>query len=419
MSHHSQVFLKAPKSLSIDHSKDNIKDSVRLIVKGQGVIGFKLKEQKPFDLTITNPKPDGKKGSITAIKLSITEKAAIYSQEVDGKWEELSNNTEDGVGIDKDEDCVYWYSIDYHNQCLRYGKGEVRLNTALASQYLTGIKGNDKDENRYAWMNYVTEIGIDETIIHPQRVWRDPVVKDPALSVVDSNDIAMDDIALNNCTVPENLTPVCQMLFANVGGKNFQLNTPDFPYFVDAVEASIRSPKGWCYQTLKEKEGEFGPDANPKENYLRITMGVNQGDSPGIPYVMEIWPPGCFSPIHNHARANAIIRVLSGEINVSLYPMLSKYHETPFMNVTFRKDDVTWISPELNQTHKLRNPNADGPTCITIQCYTYSMGNVEHYEYFDYLDEEGTIQQFTPNSDMGFLDFKATMKKEWESGITR
>lgn len=415
MSHHNQVFITAPKFLNIDHGKKKIKDFVRLIVKGQGVVTFTLKSQEAFELTINNPTDEG----IVAIKIAVTEDRVIFSQNKSGRWDELSIHAGQGKGIDKDPDCVYWYSIDYHNRDLRYGKGEVRLNTCLAKQHLYQPEESSKKPDEYEWLNEVRKVAFNHDIVHPLRVWRDPVVIDPPLAVVSSDVLAMDDIALNNCTVPENLTSVCQQLYANVGGRNFQLNTPDFPYFVDAVEASIKSPKGWCYKKLKDKEGEFGPKSDPKENYLRITMGENQGDSPGIPYVMEIWPPGCYSPIHNHARANAIIRVLSGEINVSLYPMLSKYHEVPFMDINFRKDQVTWISPELNQTHKLRNPNESGPTCITIQCYTYSNSNIEHYEYFDFLDEEGDIQQFTPNSDCSFLEFKAIMKEEWNSRSTQ
>jgi len=29
-----------------------------------------------------------------------------------------------------------------------------------------------------------------------------------------------------------------------------------------------------------------------KKAYLRITMGKGMGESPGIPYVLEIWPKG-------------------------------------------------------------------------------------------------------------------------------
>ncbi len=418
MSHHTQDFLTAPRSLVITQNKNKIVDYVQLIVKGQGVVGFKLKKGSPYELEVRNPEETNE--GITALKLSAEKNIVTFSKEENGKWSELSSVKSDGIGIDEDPDCTYWLSIDYHNRFLRYGKGEVRLNTCLAEANLGKMPEGDK-KDPYEWLNYVTKVFIDHNIVDPVKVWRDPVVIDPAIIVISTEEITMDDIALNNGTVPANLTPACQQLYANVSGSNFQLDTSDFPHFVDAVEASIRSPKGWCYQMLQHKleEEEFGPDTDPHENYLRITMGVNQGDSPGIPYVMEIWPPGNYSPIHNHARANAIIRVLSGEINVSLYPMLSKYHETPFMNATFRKDQVTWISPELNQTHKLHNLNKSGPTCITIQCYMYSDGNTEHYEYFDFIDEQGSIHQFTPNSDMGFVDFKAQMKYEWDNGITR
>ena len=37
-----------------------------------------------------------------------------------------------------------------------------------------------------------------------------------------------------------------------------------------------------------------------------------------------------------------------------------------------------------------------------------------HYDYFDYLDADGKTQQYEPDSDMGFLEFKKTMKAEWK-----
>lgn len=123
-------------------------------------------------------------------------------------------------------------------------------------------------------------------------------------------------------------------------------------------------------------------------------------------------PAGHYSPIHNHGGANAVIRVLSGEIREKLFPMLSKFHEKPFAEQIFRKDDVTWISPGLNQFHQLLNPNQGGPTCITIQCSMSGDPDTTHDEYFDSLSGE-EIKQFTPNSDLAFLEFKATMKQEW------
>jgi len=103
---------------------------------------------------------------------------------------------------------------------------------------------------------------------------------------------------------------------------------------------------------------------------LRITLGRNSGESPGIPYVMEIWPSNHYSPIHSHADSNAIIRVLHSSINVKLFPFLSEGENIdPFGEADFEKDDITWLSPELNQIHQLRNNTSD--VCITIQCYMY------------------------------------------------
>lgn len=145
-----------------------------------------------------------------------------------------------------------------------------------------------------------------------------------------------------------------------MAGERFTLESEDFPQFGDAIEESIAHEDGWCHKVLATKE------------YLRITLGVDQGESPGIPFVVEVWPPKSSSPIHNHGASNAVIKVLRGQIHVSLFEMLSVEHRVPFAEKFFETDDVTWISPRLNQTHSSR-------------------------------------------TDRDPLEFKATMKQEWEA----
>ena len=48
----------------------------------------------------------------------------------------------------------------------------------------------------------------------------------------------------------------------------------------------------------------------------------------------------------------------------------------------------------------------------------YESENIVHYDYFDYLDTSGNRQQFEPNSDMDFIEFKKTIKKEWDERET-
>ena len=207
-------------------------------------------------------------------------------------------------------------------------------------------------------------------------------------------------------------------LYDCISGKNFIIDTPDFPNFTKAIEYSIATPGKWCYKCLKKKATEFDKDKpNFKETYLRITLGENNGESPGVPYVMEIWPVGHYSPIHNHGGSNAIIRVLNGSINVSLFPFLSGDYVEPFAVANFEKEDITWISPTLNQVHQLKNLETNKDTCITIQCYMYETDDSKHYDYFDYLDTIGTQHPFEPNSDMDFIEFKKIIKEEWEERI--
>ncbi|MGF1749221.1 MULTISPECIES: cysteine dioxygenase [Vibrio] len=383
---------------------------VPLNIHGQGVV--LISKQKDCDLTYL----DLCLGSEhRAVKLSITNQSTtLYGLTGQGDWSPLVSSDD---SLDQDPLCQYWLSIDSNNAVIRYGKGEIRGNTVILEYGLENhqhyLKPDDVGNETQSWLKLVQSVDIlasDNRL--DSSVLNDPVTIDPPLFVASIDTISMDDIAFHQKTVIDNLPLACQQLYSNIAGKQFTLNTEAFPQFEQAINESILDKNGWCYKTLLNKIDEFGDD-NPNETYLRITMGVNQGNSPGIPFVMEIWPSEHGSPIHNHGDANAIIRVLSGEITVNLFSMLSKFHSKPFATQTFKEGEITWISPGLNQTHQLRNIAPSGQACITIQCYQYSTANTQHYEYFDYLEPNGEIEQFTPNSDMGFLEFKSLMWQEW------
>jgi hypothetical protein len=96
-----------------------------------------------------------------------------------------------------------------------------------------------------------------------------------------------------------------------------------------------------------------------------------------------------------------------------LFPFLSGEEVPHFAESDFDKDDITWISPTLNQTHQLKNLEENTETCMTLQCYMYDEQSNNHYDYFDYADVSGNILQYEPDSDMDFVDFKQLMKEEW------
>ncbi len=373
-----------PKAVTFKTPQDNI----QLIIHGQGVVQFNAAD----DNTLIFSDEQGQNGIRIRIKEDQVEVRRLPSLQplIDSK------NTK-GLTLG----ATYWFSLDSQNQRLQAGLGEARIETAIYTFQLTHA---DKQ-----FLESITHLQVQNAQVF--RLLRDPITRRVPMIIRPTDDLSMDDIAGGMIVAKSHLTPTGQKLFNCVSGRRFVLDDPDFPDFSKAIEQSIADPNGWCYKKLKDKSREFDKDhPNEKETYLRITIGENNGESPGIPYVMEIWPPGHFSPVHNHGGANAIIRVLHGEINVSLYPYLSAFTE-PFGTADFKKDDITWLSPNLNQIHKLENKKTE--TCVTIQCYLYGDEDKAHYDYFDYLDAQGRKQQYEPDSDMDFVDFKALMKREW------
>jgi len=246
-------------------------------------------------------------------------------------------------------------------------------------------------------------------------VSRLPIVRDLPLVVAGSAGFTLEDLAARTVTSVVNLSPKYQRLYANIASPGVRLDDEDFPDFSQAIEHSIRTPGKLCCERLKKKASEFGGD--PAMTYLRVTLGFDEGDSPGAPLVVEIWPSNHKSPIHDHGEAYAIIRVLHGEISTSYFTKLDNQCGTKIEpDFTFHKGDVMWIGPDNYQVHQLYN-NSDR-VCVTIQCYQYASEDFAHDEYFEYLESKtGAKKLFYPDSDWDFLTFKQKVKEEWAAHL--
>ncbi len=410
----------------------------QLLIEGQGTLMFSIPDTSQKEVVITfstvHPLQDAHGQKDNQVRLVINQEGANFQYKKDGsnEWQEFklkNDDTEpkiiqpnDGyeASIDRDKDCLYWVSIDSLNKRLRYGKGEMRLSTRLLDyKYdlpLTLFRKDDKNfKQDYNFINDLKSFEISEGInINTQ--WKDPIITEPPVLVVRPSTFTMEAAAMGSETTVTSLSKECQVLYGNVA--DFQLNTPDFPDFEQAIEYSLRTPGciGHEILTVKRRISEFPDTGEYKELYLRITLGYSQGESPGIPYVMEIWPAGCASPVHNHGHTHAIIKVLRGKIDVDLYRQLPLEHDEdkPLKSATFNADEVTYLMPQVNQFHRLKNNKEHSDTCITIQCYSYSQNDDDHYAYFDYVDHNH-VDHFDPISDYHFLDFKAKVKKEWDA----
>ncbi|KXJ86156.1 RmlC-like cupin domain-containing protein [Microdochium bolleyi] len=317
--------------------------------------------------------------------------------------------------IDAGIETTYWLSIDKENGVVRYGKYWTHKNlTCFEATY----KGpNEKGalvwiDEKYKWLAQLRHVDIiqdgDSDTPPTLAILPVAVVMDESPFIVSSDSVTLAQLETGAVTVPANLPEACQRLYGNVTGKEIILNDKEFPNFTDAIEMSCRREDGWCHKRLKTKAGKGDPDAT----YLRITLGFNYGDSPGVPYVLEIWPPKHYSSVHDHGDACAIIKVLHGEINATYYDTLQKRRPAVIGSpALFQEGQITWLSPTRFQIHKLHNTS--DRVCCTIQCYRYEKQDNKHYEAFRFQDGSGEVKDFTPNSDMSYIAFRQQMMKEW------
>ena len=369
-----------------------------LVVKGQGTASVLITAApQPFEIAFRPAQGTG-----PALGLTIDWSVVTLWYDSGQHRTTLAVDKDPNIGLTAGSTTEpYWLSLDSNNSRLRYGKGEM-LRTLMLLEYIWASDTQQvMDFPKELAQVLVTPVAVAALEILPI-----PVNMDPSPYVVSSDTVTMESLSFNLNSVITDLPPACQQLYETVAGRGITITPPDFPDFPQAIQHSILTPGCICYEELKKKDPAFG--------YLRVTIDGNLGDSPGQPYVLEIWPAGNGSPIHNHGRACAIIHVLYGQIEVSLFPALSPTILTPWGKVTFNTGDVTFLTPDYYQIHQLNNPlPKDGAFCATIQSYRYPDEDHVHYEYFDYI-ENGQVKQFTPDSDWTYLDFKRLIEQEWK-----
>ena len=297
---------------------------------------------------------------------------------------------------------------------------EIDFDEFLTDKKLTTSEGKEFYEKAKSIVDLESKVSFS----------RYPLVKNWAPLVLDSSKLSLFDLDQNQYIFSASLPPACQELYANVAGSdNIDLDWPPNtgqPKLSDAIRYSINTKGKILYEKLLKKATEFGSKPNEKETYLRVTLGVYRGNSPGIPYVLEIWPYQHYSPIHDHGNAYAIIKVVHGSLNVHIHnknmmtedeiedPETQKKVKKPLKILTIAKGDVTWISPNWYQTHQLKN-DTSGDYCATIQCYQYGNENDQHWPYFDYVSDQDQIEDFLPNSDFNFIQLREDLLKEYSA----
>ncbi len=214
---------------------------------------------------------------------------------------------------------TYWYSYDRDACTVKYGKGYVMGQTTIMTwDFLAGLTEKEEAKMRKdlkfffspsvpCYVMVFTEMMLREYKIDSDKVMgfmQNPLAGNKPPTVQDSNTVTLFDLDLGKFTFSESLPAACRELYFNI--RNCELNYPEITKYKlsDAIRYSLTTEGMFLWNIKKSKEEEFGDD--PKMVYIRVTLGEDVRSGPGVPYVLEIWPSGCYSPIHNHGGACAV-----------------------------------------------------------------------------------------------------------------
>lgn len=95
-----------------------------------------------------------------------------------------------------------------------------------------------------------------------------------------------------------------------------------------------------------------------------------------LPKLLLVWNPGKGSPIHDHANAHCIMKVLAGELTETVYhPPHSEGDETSPLQLKHQKryqtDQVTYISDDIG-LHRVYNPS---PNQVAVSLHSMYWSN--------------------------------------------
>ena len=353
----------------------------------------------------------------------------------DSSEDVLLHSSEPMKGIETQKTASYWFSVDRDGFMIRYGKGYIMLQTTCGTIDFTDKRYQDKLEKvQTTFCNpekplylMVFSIGMKSShnpLIESELMFqfkKYPLTGNRSPVIKDSSKVTMFDLDRGEFTFSDDLPLACRELYNIIKGLDLEFPENPAMKLSDAMRFSLDTEGKFLNQILESKKGEFG---DPSEVYIRVTLGRDLRTGPGIPFVLEIWPTGCRSPIHNHGSACAIIKVLFGQIQISIYNKATNppTEMDPLFKFDAKQGDATWMDDNWFQAHELKNTTND--FCATIQSYRYQVDDAIRWPGFDYIREGKVCEQdtFIPNSDATFIQMRQTVLQEYTdylSGKTR
>jgi len=165
----------------------------------------------------------------------------------------------------------------------------------------------------------------------------------------------------------------------------------------EAIRVSINSPKGALRQLLEMKAAREGVN-DPRTTYIRVDCFGKRVQSPCL---LEIWPGGHRSPIHEHASSTGLMKGVFGRVDIMLYEgLVTRPKEVALLSMT--PDRCSWMSPDHYQARKVYCPMDERDFAATFHIYTETQSDV-----FKYREEQEPhrIAEFVTESDITWGQF--------------
>ncbi|KAE8352507.1 RmlC-like cupin domain-containing protein [Aspergillus coremiiformis] len=146
----------------------------------------------------------------------------------------------------------------------------------------------------------------------------------------------------------------------------------DHEYLIGLARKYISNPNDWLRFFYND----------PSKNYTRNAIeNINRKAN----ILLLVWNPGKGSPIHDHANAHCIMKVLAGELTETVYHPPNVNDESSPLTLKHQKryqaDQVTYISDAIG-LHRVHNPS---PNQVAVSLHIYTPPNAadDGYHIFD------------------------------------
>jgi len=165
----------------------------------------------------------------------------------------------------------------------------------------------------------------------------------------------------------------------------------------EAIRVSLNAPGGALRKLLEAKASRTGV-SDPKSTYVRVDCFGKRIQSPCL---LEIWPGGHHSPIHEHASSTGLMKGVFGRVDIMLYEGLSTNPKQVAL-LSMTPERCSWMSPDYYQAHKVYCPMDEHDFAATFHLYTDTQSDV-----FKYRDEREphNIAEFVTESDISWGQF--------------